>query len=41
MPRVYGRGFMKGSEAPRGWICKTDPEGKKWEVVATGFRRRS
>ena len=27
-PRVYGRGFMKGVEAPRGWICKTDPEGK-------------
>jgi len=40
MPRVYGRGFMKGSEAPRGWICKTDPEGKKWEVVATGFRNQ-
>ena len=31
---------MKGSEAPRGWICKTDPEGKKWEVVATGFRNQ-
>ena len=40
MPRVYGRGFMKGSEAPRGWICKTDPEGKKWEVIATGFRNQ-
>ena len=40
MPRVYGRGFMKGSEAPRGWICKTDPEGKRWEVVATGFRNQ-
>mgnify|MGYP001943007021 CR=1 FL=1 len=37
-PRVYGRGFMKGVEAPRGWICKTDPEGRNWEVVATGFR---
>ena len=31
---------MKGSEAPRGWICKTDPEGKRWEVVATGFRNQ-
>ncbi|MDB4537201.1 c-type cytochrome [Akkermansiaceae bacterium] len=40
LPRVYGRGFMKGSEAPRGWVCKTDPEGKKWEVVATGFRNQ-
>jgi putative heme-binding domain-containing protein len=39
-PRVYGRGFMKGVEAPRGWICKTDPEGKNWEVVATGFRNQ-
>jgi putative heme-binding domain-containing protein len=40
LPRVYGRGFMKGVEAPRGWICKTDPDGKKWEVVATGFRNQ-
>ena len=39
-PRVYGRGFMKGVEAPRGWICKTDPEGEIWEVVATGFRNQ-
>ena len=39
-PRVYGRGFMKGVEAPRGWICKTDPEGKNWEVIATGFRNQ-
>lgn len=38
MDRVYGRGFMKGVPAPGGWICKTDPEGKEWEVVATGFR---
>lgn len=38
LPRIYGRGFMKGSLAPRGWICKTDPDGKEWEVVATGFR---
>ncbi len=40
LPRVYGRGFMKGTLAPRGWICKTDPEGKEWEVVATGFRNQ-
>ena len=39
-PRVYGRGFMKGVEAPRGWICKTDPEGENWEVVSTGFRNQ-
>ena len=40
LPRVYGRGFMKGVEAPRGWVCKTDPDGKQWEVVATGFRNQ-
>lgn len=39
-PRVYGRGHMKGALAPRGWVCKTDPEGKTWEVVATGFRNQ-
>ena len=39
-PRVYGRGFMKGVEAPRGWICKTDPEGENWEAVSTGFRNQ-
>ncbi|MBI1372775.1 MAG: c-type cytochrome [Phycisphaera sp.] len=38
LPRVYGRGFMKGTPAPGGWICKTDPEGKNWELIATGFR---
>lgn len=40
LPRVYGRGFMKGATAPRGWVCKTDPDGKTWEVVATGFRNQ-
>jgi len=38
VPRIYGRGFMKGALAPRGWIAKTDPEGKSWEIIATGFR---
>ena len=37
-PRVYGRGHMKGALAPRGWVAKTDPDGKTWEIVATGFR---
>ncbi|MDB4456016.1 hypothetical protein N9158_01805, partial [bacterium] len=40
LPRIYGRGFMKGSVAPRGWVCKTDPDGKNWEVVSTGFRNQ-
>ncbi|MFT5467390.1 MAG: putative heme-binding domain-containing protein [Verrucomicrobiales bacterium] len=38
LPRVYGRGFMKGAEAPRGWIAKTDKDGQTWEIVCTGFR---
>ncbi len=38
IPRVYGRGFMRGTLAPRGFIAKTDPEGKTWELMATGFR---
>ena len=40
LPRIYGRGFMKGKLAPRGWIAKTDPDGKSWEIVATGFRNQ-
>lgn len=38
LPRIYGRGFMKGVLAPRGWIAKTDPDGKNWEILCTGFR---
>ena len=39
LPRLWdGNGFMKGVLAPGGWIAKTDPEGKTWELVATGFR---
>lgn len=33
-----GNGFMKGVLAPGGWIAKVDPEGKNWELIATGFR---
>jgi hypothetical protein len=29
---------MKGVLAPGGWVAKTDPEGKSWELIATGFR---
>ncbi|KAB2669703.1 MAG: c-type cytochrome [Verrucomicrobia bacterium] len=39
LPRLWdGNGFMKGVLAPGGWIAKTDPEGKSWELMATGFR---
>ena len=41
LPRLWdGNGFMKGVLAPGGWIAKTDPEGKTWELLATGFRNQ-
>ncbi len=40
LPRVYGRGFMKGTRAPGGYICRIDPDGETWELVATGFRNQ-
>lgn len=40
LPRTYGRGFMKGTRAPGGYICRIDPDGKTWEVVAVGFRNQ-
>jgi len=39
LPRLWdGNGFMKGVLGPGGWIAKTDPEGKDWQLVAVGFR---
>lgn len=38
LPRLYGKGFMRGVPAPGGFIARTDPEGNSWELVATGFR---
>lgn len=40
LPRIFGRGFMREIMAPRGWVAKTDPEGKHWEIVSTGFRNQ-
>ncbi len=37
LPRLP-TGFMDDSLAPQGWIARTDPEGKSWELVAMGFR---
>lgn len=31
-------GFGVDKRPPGGWIAKTDPEGKNWELVAAGFR---
>ncbi|MFP6899356.1 MAG: c-type cytochrome, partial [Opitutales bacterium] len=39
LPRMPdARGHARGTMAPGGWICRTDPEGKAWELVTTGFR---
>lgn len=32
------RGHANGLRAPGGWICKTDPEGKSFELISSGFR---
>ena len=32
--------FMVGAKAPLGHIAQIDPEGKKWDVIATGFRNQ-
>ncbi|PHS03321.1 MAG: hypothetical protein COA78_18365 [Blastopirellula sp.] len=32
--------FMRGAEAPLGHVAQIDPEGKTWEIVATGFRNQ-
>src|SRR5262245_29330408 len=31
-------GFMDNSLAPQGWIARTDPDGKEWELIAAGVR---
>lgn len=37
VPRIP-TGFMDNSLAPQGWIARTDPEGREWELIAAGFR---
>lgn len=39
LPRIWGPiGSEKGTTAPGGWIARTDPDGKTWELMAIGFR---
>jgi putative heme-binding domain-containing protein len=39
LPRMPdGNGFMAGVLGPGGCIYKTDPDGKNWELVSTGYR---
>ncbi|MEO0448428.1 MAG: hypothetical protein AAF191_20380, partial [Verrucomicrobiota bacterium] len=48
VPEVWGEDqllpslqhFMSGAEAPLGHIAQIDPEGKTWDVIATGFRNQ-
>lgn len=38
LPRMHDPSFMIGEKAPGGFICKVSPDGKEWELVASGFR---
>jgi putative heme-binding domain-containing protein len=41
LPRNWdGNGHARGIMAPGGWIAKTDPEGKTWEVLSIGYRNQ-
>ena len=37
-PCPCSNGHNTGVLAPGGWVCKIDPDGKQWELVAAGFR---
>ena len=39
LPRMWdANGHARGRLAPGGFICKTDPDGKQWELVSIGYR---
>lgn len=39
LPRLWdATGHATGILAPGGWICKTDPDGKEFELIGSGFR---
>jgi putative heme-binding domain-containing protein len=39
LPRQWdARGHAAGRLAPGGWIVRTDPDGKQWEMVSIGYR---
>lgn len=41
LPRLRdGNGFMAGVLGPGGCIYKTDPDGKTWELLSTGYRNQ-
>jgi putative heme-binding domain-containing protein len=39
LPRMPdGNGFAANIFAPAGWVCRTDPDGKTWELTSIGMR---
>ncbi len=39
LPRMWdANGHARGVLAPGGWIAKTDPQGKTWEIISIGYR---
>jgi putative heme-binding domain-containing protein len=39
LPRQWdARGHARGKLAPGGWIARTDPDGKTWEIFSIGYR---
>lgn len=39
LPRQWdANGHARGRMAPGGWIARTDPEGKTWEMFSAGYR---
>lgn len=41
LPRMWDAGgHAVGIMAPGGWICRTDPDGKSWELVSSGYRNQ-
>ncbi len=37
-PYLDARGHANEIEAPGGWIARTDPDGKNWELISAGYR---
>ncbi len=41
LPRQWdARGHARGKLAPGGWVCRTDPEGKTWDLISIGYRNQ-
>ena len=39
LPRQWDAGgHARGRMAPGGWICRTDPNGNRWDVISVGYR---